>query len=203
MKKNAKSTKMTVFSTRRGVMLIALLAVLILIVNLITASYSWFTPQSENGQNMSYSFTGKIRSENCTMSTFKGVKLTGTTIKDGEYINQIRYDITPSTGSVTVAAGTTQYFKTEIINQDTVNASDISLFIKSLPACTLAVTYPANTVRKFSETQKDLYIVRDAYVKRKDNADVNGPGKLEIDWFVTAGASSVTLDLNGLYLLYN
>lgn len=203
MKNSEKKKKLTALNTRRGVMLIALLAVLILMINLITASYSWFKPWSETKHSMSYGFTGKVRSENCTMSTFKGEKLTDSTKGEGEYVNQIRYEIQPSTEIVTVPAGETQYFKTEIINQDTDSASDISLYIKSLPACTLAITYPGNSVRKFSAEQNDLYIIRDAYVKQKNNADVNGPGKLEIDWFVIAGNSSVTVNLGDLYLLYN
>lgn len=202
MKKSAKHKQRMLLNTRRSVVIIAMIAVLVLVINMITASYSWFTPESEEKIGMQYSFSGKVRSENCAMNTFKGTKQT--TNENDTYINQIIYDTSATTGSVTVNAGKTQYFKTEIINSDTKNASDISLYISSFPACTLAVTYPANTVRKFTETQSDLYIVRDAYVKRKDNADVNGPGKLEIEWFVTnSSTAAITVNLNNLYLLYN
>lgn len=206
MKKKAEKKKMLLRSTRRNVIVIALIAVLVLVINLITASYSWFTPQEDKKTGMSYSFSGLARSENCTMTTYKGKRLAsanGDERGDGQYWGQLVYESSPA-ASTSVAAGKTQYFKTEIINGDANNASDISLYISSLPACTLAVTYPGNSVRTFAGQQTDLYIVRDAFVKRKDTADVNGPGKLEIEWFVTNnGSSSITVNPNNLYLLYN
>ena len=166
MKKKTKKNKRKVFiASRRGVLMVAVIAVLVLLINIITASYSWFTPQQDAKSSMSYAFEGKARSESCTFSTFRGTKVTSSNQQDGEYINQIRYNASASTGSQSVTAGVPNYFKTEIINSDTNNASDISLFIKSMPAGTLAVTYPGNSVRKFSSTQTDCYIVRDAYVK--------------------------------------
>jgi hypothetical protein len=204
MKSNAKQKKKRALNTRTGVVLIAMLALVVLIVNLVSASYSWFTPQTVEKKGLDYGFTGKVRSEDCEMYTYRGTKITSSNRLDGEYIGQIRYDTSPNSSSVNVSGGgNVEYFKTEIINQDTNSASDISLYISSLGACTLAVTYPGNTVRTFSETQTDLYIVRDAYVKRKDNADVNGPGKLTIEWFVKSGSGSVTVNPANLYLLYN
>lgn len=209
MKKKTKAQKRKMFvASRRGVIVVALIAVLVLVINLITASYSWFTPQEEAKRGMEYSFDGQMRSENCTMTTYVGNKLIsaeGDSLAEGQYWGQIVYGANGASGSQTVAAGKTLYVKTEIINGDTNNASDISLYISSLPACTLAVTYPGNSVRRYSSTQTDCYIVRDAFVKRKDNGDVNGlPGKLEIEWFVTNnGSSNISVNLNNLYLLYN
>lgn len=201
--KKAEKKKAKLFTTRRGVVLIALMAAIILVINLITASYSWFTPQSDTKQGMKYGFEGKIRSENCTMSTFSGTKVTASNRGEGEYVDQIRYDTSAASGTKTVAANQTMYFKTEIINNDTNNASDISLFLSSISGkFTIAVTYPGNTVRKYTSDQTDLSIVRDAFVKRKDVADVNGPGKLEIEWFITA-QTQTTFSIGNLYLLYN
>ncbi len=203
MKKDSAKIKNKKLTMRRGVVLVALLAVVILVVNLVTASYSWFTPQSDTKRGMRYSFDGKIRSENCSMSTFTGVKVTSQNRGEGEYVDQIRYATSASSGTMSISAGETKYFKTEILNADTKNASDISLYIPSIAGkFTLAVTYPGNTVRKFSSDQTDLYIVRDAYVKQKDEADVNGPGKLEIEWFITA-QTATSFNVSNLYLLYN
>ncbi len=41
-------------TTRRGVVLISVLAIVILIVNIVTASFSWFRPQSVAGAGMEY-----------------------------------------------------------------------------------------------------------------------------------------------------
>ena len=212
MKKNEKDKNRKIFiSSRRGVIVVALIAVMVLMISLITASYSWFTPQEDKKGSMAYAFDGNVRSENCSMSTFKGTKKAATEYENGQikyYKNQIVYNSSASTGSVSIAAGATQYFKTEIINADTNYASDISLFIKELPAgnMTLAVTYPGNSVRTVSNSSKtyDYYIVRDAYVKKYVSTDVNGPGKLEVEWFITNnGSGSISVNLNYLYLLYN
>ena len=203
MNKKTKKKDGNLFGVRRGVVLIALLAVLVMVINLISASYSWFTPQSDTKQGMKYSFDGKIRSENCTMSTYTGIKVTESNRESGEYVDQLRYYTEPASGTMSISAGQTKYFKTEILNADTKNASDISLYIPSITGkFTLAVTYPGNTVRKFSSNQTDLYIVRDAYVKQKDEADVNGPGVLEIEWFITA-QTATSFNVSDLYLLYN
>lgn len=207
MKKRTKAKKRKLFvASRRGVIVVALIAVLVLVINLITASYSWFTPQSEEKRGMVYSFDGQMRSENCTMTHFTGRRLTsGTdTLVDGQYWNQMVYE-TPQSTTISVPAGQKKYFKTEIINSDENNASDISLYISDLKNCTLAVTYPGNSVRSIPSTQQDdVYIVRDAYVKRKDNGDANGlPGKLEVEWFVIGGSGGTSVNLNNVYLLYN
>lgn len=204
MKKKTKKNKRKVFiASRRGVLMVAVIAALVLLINIITASYSWFTPQQDAKSGMQYIFQGKARSESCTFSTFKGTKVTTADIPNGQYVNMINYGSSAVTGSQTIAANSIGYFKTEIINSDTNNASDISLYIKSMPACTLAVTFPGNSVRTFSSAQTDCYIVRDAYVKKNVATDVNGPGKLVIEWFIKTGSSSVTINLNNLYLLYN
>lgn len=199
-KANKKKNRIKKLVTRRGVLIVALIVALVLIINLITVSYSWFTPQEDTKQGMRYGFSGKVRSENCTMTTFVGTKVTSSNRQSGEYIDQIRYSNSGSANSVTLLPNTTNYFKTEILNADTKNASDISLFCTGLPACTLAVTYPGNTVRKYTSAPTgEIYIVRDAFVKRKDTADVNGPGKLEIEWFVITGSTGGTLNLTLLY----
>lgn len=206
MNNKDKKQKIKALMTRRGVVMIALIALVVILISAITASYSWFTPQQQKGDSMSYAFDGKARSENCSFSTFRGTKLDGSdanhTPASGEYYNQIRYNATASTGSVSITAGSTYYFKTEVINADPNNASDISLFIKSMPAGTLSVTYPGNSVRTFASVQTDCYIVRDAYVKKNVATDVNGPGKLVIEWFIIP-KTSTSINLNNLYLVYN
>ena len=204
MKKKSQKDKRKVFiASRRGIMLIAMVALLVLSINLITSSYSWFTPQNVNGTGMNYAFDGKPRSENCSFKTYRGTKVTSDNRQEGEYLDQIRYNANETTGDVSVDVNSVQYFKTEIVNADTTNASNVSLFIKSMPACTVAVTYPSNSVRIVSSSTSDYYIIRNAYVKRKDTADVNGPGLLVVEWFVKTGSSSATINLNNLYLTYN
>lgn len=213
-KRNAKSGSVNKTFTRRGVILISVLAVLILMVNVITASYSWFTPKSVNGAGMQYVETAYNRSEKCSFSTYNGTKLT--TPRAGHYADQLEYSASAIT-SASIPAGETRYFRTSIINADTKYASDVSLYFASLGEencnLTIAVTYPSNTVRKVSSAEPDYCLVRNAFVKVHDENDVDGPGLLQIDWFVTNhGSSNITIKLGpesaggsdaNMYLMYN
>lgn len=206
--KTKKDKKQAVLHSRRGVILIALLALTVLVVNLITASYSWFTPQSESGVSVGYAYEGQLRSRDCTMNTILGTK--AAVAQGGIYVGQINYDPSltsneiPSNHEISIASGATRYFKTEIINHDTQNATDIALYIKSIPECVIAVTYPSNSVRTISTPSYDYYLIRNAYIKKYVATDVNGPGLLQVEWFVkNNGTSTITIDLDDLYITYN
>jgi len=200
--------------TRRGVILISILAALILTINIITASYSWFTPKTVNGAGMQYVEEAYVRSEQCSFSTYEGTKRS--VYQTGHYIDQIDYGNSAVT-SVSVAAGETRYFRTSIINADTKYASDVSLYFASFgqAGCnlTVAVTFPSNTVRTVSKAETDYYLIRNAFVKVHDANDVDGPGLLQVDWFVkNNGSSAVTIKLGpesaggenaNMYLMYN
>lgn len=201
-------------TSRRGVVLVSVLAVLILIINIITASFSWFTPKSQNAVGMQYIKTTYNRSEQCGFSTVSGSKRAA--YEDGMYIDQMNY------GGIElhyydVPAGETRYFRTSIINDDENYPSVISMYFASFGEAgsnlTVAVTYPSNTVRTVSGPQDDFCLVRNAYVKRKDTNDVDGPGLLQVDWFViNNGSSTVRIKLDpestggayaNMYLMYN
>ena len=203
-KRKSMKAKNQPLANRRGVVLISVLAVLILIINLITASYSWFTPKSVSGSGMQYVEAARTRSEECSFKTYLGSKVTS--YSAGHYIDQIDYksEIT----SKSVAAGKTEYFRTSIINSNENYASDISLYFSSFGESncnlTVAVTYPSNTVRTVESVKTDYCLVRNAYVKMHDQNDLEGPGLLQIDWCVkNNGSSAATVDLSNMYLMYN
>lgn len=217
-KKNNKKAKAKAAITRKGVMLIALLAAMILVVSIVTFSYSWFEPQTVTGKGLSFNEDTRLRSEDCSFETHKGEVVTSTmktndpdTYK-GYFIDQVRYFDAVETGSVPIPANSRVYFKTDITNgigafsrTNGEYPSIVSLYITTMPGnLTVACTYPSNSVRFVSSTQYDYYIIRNAYVKVKDDEDVDGPGLLEVEWFVennTGTASSI--NLNNLYLMYN
>ena len=67
----------------------------------------------------------------------------------------------------------------------------------------LAVTFPSNTVRSTgSSAATDFYIIRNAYVKKNVATDADGPGLLEVEWFVKS-TSNTSLNFTKLYLMYN
>ena len=207
MSKKAKANE--VLHSRKGVILLALIALMVLIINLISASYSWFQPSTVTKKSVGYSYDGKLRSQDCDMTTILGTKAAEADPDGGIYKGQIDYNPNLSsnqhaTNTISIAAGATQYFKTEIVNRNTENATDISLYIKVMPACTVAVTYPSNSVRTVSDSRNDYYLIRNAYIKKYVPTDVNGPGLLEVEWFVkNTGSSGISINLDYLYIIYS
>ena len=254
--KKKKKKKDRRFTNRHGIMLIALLAVTILIVNLVAYSYSWFTPEAVQGNSLSIDSTTSVRSERCTFETYQGTLVTesnwevsSTDIVPGQtttykaqdyYIDQVAYSSSPIADNAVItipaaddSSGTLipgrVYFRTNIQNLDTSYPSIISLYHHMFPHdIAIAVTYPSNTYYLNGEDDYyDCFILRNAYVKVKDDNDVDGPGLLTVEWFVenlsTAGTRTIrvtkqtsgeTGDLNHptataedpvhwLYLMYN
>ena len=231
----------------RGIMLIALVTAMLLVVSLVVFSYSWFKPE-ENlaAQGLEAEINATIRSERCTFETYQGTLVTETNWesggdnsfrRQGYFIDQVAYDSTaiaenavitiPRATSVTEDGETTVipgrvYFRTNIQNNDTEHSSVISLYHHEFPdELGLGVTYPSNTyfINDFGD-YSDCWILRNAYVKVKDEADVDGPGLLQVEWFVenfdTASTKSirvttqttglpagVTAPIQWLYLMYN
>ena len=226
---------------RRGIILIALLALMILIVNLIVVSYSWFTPASTRGVGLSLDMTSSLRSEKCTFSTYQGTLVTDANWETGNpsyrsqgyFIDQIAYGSDPiaENAEITIPQATTKteggetvivpgrvYFRTNVQNTDTEHPSVISLYHHSFPAdLGIGVTYPSNTYFiNGNSAYDDCFILRNAYVKVKDEADVDGPGLLQVEWFVenfdtsatksirvTRQTSGVAAPIEWLYLMYN
>ena len=239
---NKKKKKSRLITTRHGVVLIALLAVLILVVNIIAFSYSWFTPKTRSGDSMALERVDSIRSERCTFSTYQGTLVTDSnwdasfTVdnettsykKQGYFIDQVVYNNAPiaenaviTIPEATIVDGKTVpgrvYFRTNIQNTDTEHPSVISLYHhQMLRDVGVAITYPSNTYHRTEDVYDDYFILRNAYVKAKDEADADGPGLLQVEWFVenfdTENTKSIRVTrqttgedapIEWLYLMYN
>jgi hypothetical protein len=242
--KQSKKKKMRRFSTRHGVVLIALLALTILVVNLVVYSYSWFTPVAETGKGLEMNRDSALRSERCTFETYQGTLVTeenwesGGYKDEGYFINQVVYNgtkiadnevITIPKASVATENGESVlkpgrvYFRTNIQNEDTEYPSIVSLYHHEMPAnLGVAITYPSNTYHYTEDNYTDYFIVRNAYVKVKDENDVDGPGLLQVEWFVEnrdtentrtirvtkqteagQGEPALSAPIEWLYLMYN
>lgn len=247
-KKKKKSGKF--LTTRHGIALIALLAAMVLVVNLVVFSYSWFAPHSpEPYDGLSMNMTASIRSEKCTFETYQGTLVTEDNWEEGEnsfqsqgyFIDQVAYSGTriADDAVIPIPRATTKtengeqvvvpsrvYFRTNVQNTDTQHPSVISLYHHNFPSnLGLAVTYPSNTYffNDFGTDNgnyPDCWILRNAYVKVKDEADVDGPGLLQIEWFVENlsttedksirvtkqtmdGDTPLSTPIEWLYLMYN
>ncbi|MBQ0098730.1 MAG: hypothetical protein KBS62_07380 [Oscillospiraceae bacterium] len=196
-KKNQDKNKKK--NNKFGIILVSFLAGLILVVNVITASFSWFEPTSVNGNSIKLNETTPLRVEECEISqNFTGVQQTD---------KSIVYTEASASSTHSVPAGEKAYFKTVIINNSTTADTNISLFINQFPGATggvsIAVTYPSNSYRTYTTAQTDLGIIRNATItaRQKGNAST---GVLEVEWFVNNKSSSaVTIDFSKLYILYN
>ena len=178
-----------------AILLVVLLAVTILVLNILSFSFSWFTPVDETKHGMEFDEKYTLRSENCTFQTFEGEKVTEDNIANhsGYYIDQIAYnsDQIEDNHTFYIAPGERVYFRTVIQNQDREYPSVISLYHHRLPAkLTIAVTYPSNTYYTPDANYDDCFILRNAYVKVRDDNDVDGPGILTVEWFVENSSSA-------------
>lgn len=253
--KDQKKKKMKSVN-RRGIVLIAVLAMLILLVNIISFSYSWFQPRAVDGRGVKFDEVTRLRSEDCTFETYKGHVVTAQDKLDDEgketklygdyFIDQIKYEpealedlvlnsapdaqtddsVTKVTIPKAIGSGDGRvngrvYFRTNIQNNSTEYPSVVSLYAHSMPAgLMVACTSPSNTVRFVGDSAKsDYYIIRNAYVKVKNESDVDGPGLLSVEWFIenttddpidvkiTATCHTENgkkmIDDPGLYLMYN
>lgn len=240
-KKKKKKNRQT--ASRHGIMLIAIIAAMILVVNLVVFSYSWFKPADPvQAKGMYMDLNATIRSEKCTFETYQGTLVTdanwvsGGYKAAGYYIDQVAYSNTAILKNevITIPVATTDsetgelipgrvYFRTNVQNTDTKHPSVISLYHHLFPGdLGLAVTYPSNTyfINDFGTeadgSYPDCFILRNAYVKVKDAADVDGPGLLQVEWFVenfsTTATKSIRVTLQDqgvetpiqwLYLMYN
>ena len=200
-KKKTGNNSFKFLSGRNGIVLVALLAVMILVISLITMSYSWFTPEVRKGTGMTYQADLKIRSENCSIvGTYKNTA-------EANHAKNYSTAVGPSE-SVPVPANGICYFKTVISNADA-NATNVSLYAALLPSGTygLGVAYPSNSYHKYSSGDSDDYsdvnIVRNAHI---DGMSEGENGEIYVEWFIkNESNSAVTVNFStlGLYLMYN
>ncbi len=184
-----------------GIVLICFLAGLILVVNVITASFSWFEPEVKHGDVINLSETSWLRTEDCVITqNFLGSV-------DGNNHSIVYNTEIGKTGSQSIQPNNKAYFKTVINNNSEKYPTNISLYISEFPGgaggVNLAVTYPSNTYRTFLSKQTDLGIIRNANVTNREKGNASS-GILEVEWFVdNKSSSTVNIDFSKLYLMYN
>lgn len=203
-KKNAKKPPMP-NSTKKGIMLISLLAILVLVVSIITASYSWFSPKSVKGTGINYHTDVRFRSENCTVTHYRG------SVGTGENNGVISYTkINDPTTDITITASTTSetiaYFMTNVTNNDTKYPTVVSMYMSDFPDSGsnfgFGIAAPSNSYRQITAQQHDFYFVRNAFITQNDNSD---DATLSVEWFVKIpqNGSDVTIDLSKMYIMFN
>ena len=198
-KKSPAKKKNGIMLSRTGPKLILLLAVLILVVSIVTMSYSWFEPGVKKRTGMEYKADVNVRSEKCAIvGNYIGVK-------DPDDNDKIKYT-TAAGASQTVSGNDIKYFRTVIANTDP-NPTNVSLYISSLPAPSennsaygLGVASPSNSFHKYSAAQQNIYIVRNAYIAGESEGE---NGELYVDWFIKPNGNSVPITFSNLYLMYN
>lgn len=198
-KKKTSGKKDQFLLPRNGLKLILLLAALILVVSIVTMSYSWFEPGVRKRTGMEYKADVNVRSESCAITgNYVGAP-------DANDNNKIKYS-TAVSGAQSVSGDGIKYYRTVIANTD-VNPTNVSLYISSLPAPNadnsaygLGVASPSNSYHKYKAAQSDIYIVRNAYIAGKSEGE---NGELYVDWFIKPNGNTVKINFNHLYLMYN
>lgn len=199
-KKNAKKTPMP-NSTKKGIMLISLLAILVLVVSIITASYSWFSPKSVKGTGINYHTDVRFRSENCTVTHYVGSKDANGVISYTKIDNPTTVTINASTSADTIA-----YYMTNITNNDPKYPTVVSVYMSDFPEANrtfgFGIAAPSNSYRQLTAQQHDYYFVRNAFISQNDNSD---DATLSVEWFVKVpqNGSSVTIDLRKMFIMFN
>ena len=213
MKSNAKSsdkkgkTIKTLFRSSRATVILSLFAIVLIVVNLVLVSYSWFSPASQKGTGIKYNTSINFRSEKCEMKQYTGTNTNGvieyTPITAGSFERKL------SGGQ----NGTTYYFQTEITNTDQEYPTIVSLFFSSFPTSWkdntefsglgFGVQEPSNSYHTYNATQSpDFYLIRNAFIDKNDGH--NKEASLSVKWFVVVPAGNeVTLNLGTMFLTYN
>ena len=200
---NKKKSKKKLLSKRNGIVLIVLLAVLILIVNIVTMSYSWYEPAVKSSTGVKYLSDVQIRSEECEIiGTYAATAENSRSMADKTGV--LAYDDTSIT-TATIPANQIWYFETVIANNNQTSSSNVSLYLKNIPAgAGLGVAYPSNSYHVFTEAKQDVCIVRNAHIFGNQDDDYS---KLKIDWFIKTDGNSVTVNFdnsnNQIYISYN
>lgn len=182
-----------------------LLAVLILVITMTTVSFSWFEPDVQSGVGLQFKETTTLRSESCTIKTYKGVKITDSTSTKYGLVDYETTEVANGTAQI-IKEGETVYFKTVVENTSEDYDTNVSLFLKTFTVnsniASVGVAVPTNSYRTFSSNQNDLSIVRNAFVKKYVKTD-SAPGELSIEWFVKCDSGQVSFYPRDLYLAYN
>lgn len=220
------------FFGKRGYTIIVVLAAVILIISIITLSYSWYSPLSQPGTSMNYSANVKIRSEDCTIiGTFpaeseNALPMSGKTgnLEESfskssaaddvtvQLITTVPQDAPEGTTADTSATGQIYYFRTKIQNND-VQPTNVSLYLKSAPTKVNGET-PGASFSKFGigvaspSNSYHTFTTSQTDVCIVRNAFIRGKNdekyqNLYVDWFVRITDSSVKIDFTQLYLRYN
>lgn len=181
------------------------MAVLIVVISLTTATFSWFEPDAKEGVGLQFVEEAALRAENCVVATYRGeLNITPGTPNYG----LVEYDESRPVGTTTVNAGTTVYFKSVITNNNEDKDTVVSLYLRTFNvssnngSASLGVATPTNSYRTFTSSQTDLHIIRNAYVSYKVENEAR-TGEVVVEWFVRCDSGYVTFSPGSAYLTYN
>ena len=233
-KKSAKKhKKLKGILGKRGYTLTIVLAALILIVSIITLSYSWYSPLSQPGTSMNYSAKVSVRSENCSiLGTFPATSENALPMSmktgnlEASYDATAAEDVTvqlitslpqehPEDAAIDTAdTGEIYYFRTKIANND-LQPTNVSLYMKTAPTLVDGEA-PGDSFSKIGigvvspSNSYHTFTTTQSDVCIIRNAFIRGMNDekyktLYVDWFVRIySSSSVTIDFDdNLYLRYN
>ncbi len=185
---------------RKSKLLTHILILALCLLTAVTAAFSWYdrsTAATETGNLLTYSQTGKISGEGCTVVTYVGTENNGVISYDST-------DISSSGRSLKTEPGSVNYFETVITNNST-DAADsmISVYLEDFYCddglsdyVKLGLTQPEKTYKTVSSARVCL----------EDNLEIGQGETVTVDWFVEVDSDcsdSGSISLGTMHIVYN
>lgn len=178
-------------------------AVLLLVISLISISYSWFGRDVESGSYLTFKKTVGIKSFSCNIETYIG---------EPDYTKSIVYDESvemifsgqPFDYFINNVYDDKIYFKTNITNTSTVN-SKLSLYFGNISYAGssdefkklhIGITNPTKNYRNIDDSLGEVNITNCNDYNLVKNIKVEPGETVEVKWFLDVG----NINLSNLYI---
>ena len=158
---------------------LGLICVVVMLISVlaITASFSWLTrPNGEvNANSMKLSnASAVVKSENCSVTTY------ACTLDNGKIIQG---DEVTTTGSYSISAGGSQYFRSQVTNNDSVSNN-----LSGADSTQIINLSPLKTTSAYSNGM---------YISKHLTVDANST--LNVEWYIyNSGSSDITVTFANL-----
>lgn len=165
---------------------LGLICVVVMLISVlaITASFSWLTrPNGEvkaNSMKLS-SASAVVKSEKCSVITY------ACTLDNGKIIQG---DEVTTTGSYSISAGGSQYFRSQVTNNDSV-PNNISLANLNLSGAVSTQIINLSPLKTTSAYSNGMYITK--------HLTVDANSTLNVEWYIyNSGSSDITVTFANL-----
>ncbi|MCD8026840.1 MAG: hypothetical protein LUF33_07985 [Clostridiales bacterium] len=184
---------------RKSKLLTHIIILALCLLTTVTAAFSWYdrsTAATETGNLLTYTQTGKISGEGCTVVTYVGTENNGVISYDSDDISSSSYS------SLTTEPGSVNYFETVIKNNGTADCM-ISVYLEDF---TYSNGLSGYVKLGLTQPEKTYKTVSSARVCLEDNLEIGQGETVTVDWFVEVDSDcsdSGSISLGTMHIVYN